>query len=114
MKILRFVINRRIRYGILEGDSIRVIVGTPHSWFTRPERASRSTEITYSLKEVRLLAPCIPSKIVALGLNYRSHAEETKLQIPTVPLIFLKPSTSVIGPEDKIVYPNPDKPEPKN
>jgi 2-keto-4-pentenoate hydratase/2-oxohepta-3-ene-1,7-dioic acid hydratase in catechol pathway len=46
---------------------------------------------------------------VALGLNYRSHAEETKLTIPSVPLVFLKPSTAVIGPGDKIVYPKVSK-----
>jgi 2-keto-4-pentenoate hydratase/2-oxohepta-3-ene-1,7-dioic acid hydratase in catechol pathway len=46
-----------------------------------------------------------PSKIVALGLNYRNHAEETKNPIPKEPLIFLKPGTAVIGPEDSIVYP---------
>jgi 2-keto-4-pentenoate hydratase/2-oxohepta-3-ene-1,7-dioic acid hydratase in catechol pathway len=59
----------------------------------------------YKLEEVRLLAPCYPSKIVALGLNYRSHAEETKMPIPPVPLIFLKPSTAVVGPDDRIVLP---------
>lgn len=52
-----------------------------------------------------MLAPCTPSKIVCLGLNYRSHAEETRLPIPEVPLIFLKPSTAVIGPADEIVLP---------
>jgi len=52
-----------------------------------------------------LLAPCLPSKVVCLGLNYRNHAEEFKLDIPPVPLIFLKPSTSVIGPDDNIVLP---------
>jgi 2-keto-4-pentenoate hydratase/2-oxohepta-3-ene-1,7-dioic acid hydratase in catechol pathway len=55
---------------------------------------------------VRLLAPCTPSKIVALGLNYRSHAEEAKMPIPSVPLIFLKPSTAVIGHNDEIVLPS--------
>lgn len=54
---------------------------------------------------MRLLSPCLPSKIVCLGLNYRSHVEETKLPLPTVPLIFLKPSTAVIGPDDEIVLP---------
>lgn len=52
-----------------------------------------------------MLSPCLPSKIVCLGLNYRSHVEETKLPLPTVPLIFLKPSTAVIGPDDEIVLP---------
>ena len=105
MKILRFAVNRAIKYGVLEDDRIKAMLGTPYSCFRRPDRALRLTERTYNLKDVRLLAPCLPSKIVALGLNYRSHAEETKLQIPSVPLIFLKPSTAVIGPEDRIVYP---------
>lgn len=60
---------------------------------------------TYKLDRVRLLAPCLPSKIVCLGLNYRSHVEELKLPMPPVPLIFLKPSTAVIGPDDKIILP---------
>jgi 2-keto-4-pentenoate hydratase/2-oxohepta-3-ene-1,7-dioic acid hydratase in catechol pathway len=59
----------------------------------------------YELGEVRLLAPCTPSKIVGLGLNYYSHAEEIKQPIPSVPLIFLKPSTAVIGPDDEIILP---------
>lgn len=109
MKILRFAINRTVRYGILEGDRIRVMRGAPYKYFRKPRSSLKFTESTYKLEEVRLLAPCLPSKIVALGLNYRSHAEETKLQIPSVPLIFLKPSTAVIGPEDNIVYPEVSK-----
>jgi 2-keto-4-pentenoate hydratase/2-oxohepta-3-ene-1,7-dioic acid hydratase in catechol pathway len=109
MKILRFVINRAIKYGVLEGGRVKVMQGTPYSYFGKLGGSLRLAESTYKLEEVRLLAPCLPSKIVALGLNYRSHAEETKLQIPSVPLIFLKPSTAVIGPEDKIVYPRVSK-----
>lgn len=55
--------------------------------------------------DARLLAPCMPSKVVALGLNYRDHAEETRMPIPHEPLLFLKPSTSVIGPGEPIVIP---------
>ncbi|MBA7693255.1 putative protein YisK [subsurface metagenome] len=55
---------------------------------------------------MRLLAPCTPSKIVALGLNYRAHATEMNVSLPDAPLIFLKPSTSVIGPEENIIYPS--------
>ncbi len=109
MKILRFAINRAIKYGVLEDDRIRVMLGTPYSHFRRSGSSFRLTGSTCKLEEVRILAPCLPSKIVALGLNYRSHAEETKLPIPSVPLIFLKPSTAVIGPEDKIVYPKVSK-----
>jgi 2-keto-4-pentenoate hydratase/2-oxohepta-3-ene-1,7-dioic acid hydratase in catechol pathway len=55
---------------------------------------------------VRLLSPCLPTKIVAVGLNYRDHAEEMKKTLPTEPLLFMKPSTAVIGHEDKIIYPH--------
>ena len=54
---------------------------------------------------VRLLAPVQPSKIVAVGLNYRDHAREMNKPLPDEPLIFLKPSTTVIGPNDPIVMP---------
>jgi 2-keto-4-pentenoate hydratase/2-oxohepta-3-ene-1,7-dioic acid hydratase in catechol pathway len=57
------------------------------------------------MEEVRLLAPSLPSKIVAIGLNYRDHAEEVKLEIPKEPVFFIKPSTSVIGPGEAIVFP---------
>lgn len=56
-------------------------------------------------EEYRLLAPCDPSKIIAVGLNYRDHAEELKLNIPDEPLIFLKPPSSVIGNGESIVIP---------
>lgn len=109
MKIVRFRVNRAIKYGVLEDEKIREMLGTPYGYFRRPVRPFRLTETTYELKEVRLLAPCLPSKIVAVGLNYRSHAMERNLPIPDHPLIFLKPSTTVIGPEDDIVYPKVSK-----
>jgi 2-keto-4-pentenoate hydratase/2-oxohepta-3-ene-1,7-dioic acid hydratase in catechol pathway len=59
----------------------------------------------YRPSDVRLLAPCVPSKIVSLGVNYRSHGEEMSHRIPEEPLIFIKPSTSVIGTEENIIYP---------
>ena len=55
---------------------------------------------------VRLLAPVIPSKIVAVGRNYLEHAEEMGTGIPEEPVIFLKPSTSVVGPGDSIPVPS--------
>lgn len=54
----------------------------------------------------RLLAPVSPSKIVAVGLNYKDHAAEVKKPLPAEPLLFLKPSTAVIGPGDRIVIPD--------
>ena len=58
-----------------------------------------------ALKDVTLLAPCEPTKIVAIGINYAPHAKELDFQIPPVPLIFLKPPSSVIGPGEAIILP---------
>ena len=65
----------------------------------------RLTGATYPLAEVRLLAPVLPSKVVAIGRNYLEHARETGSEPPAEPLIFLKPSTAVVGPGDAIVRP---------
>jgi len=102
MKIVRFAVQSKTLYGVLSGDRVRAIAG-------RPFRLVKMTGATYSLRDVRLLAPCVPSKIVALGVNYRSHADEMKSQLPKVPLIFIKPPTTVIGPEDTIIYPPSSK-----
>ena len=53
----------------------------------------------------RLLSPVEPSKIVAVGLNYRDHAAELKKPLPKEPMLFLKPSTAVIGPDVQIIIP---------
>ncbi len=63
------------------------------------------TKEIIKLDEVELLPPAKPSKIVAVGLNYKSHAEEMKIPLPDEPIIFLKPSTAVIGHGDYIILP---------
>ncbi len=98
MKIVRFAVDGKVKYGILHGESIRAIDG-------KPFRHIKPTDQHYRLKKVKLLSPCTPSKIVALGLNYHGHAKELNSPLPEAPLIFLKPSTAVIGPEDNIIYP---------
>jgi len=94
---------------VLEGDFIRGLRGSPFAHFKGAGSSFALDGSLYGLEEVRLLAPCLPSKIVCLGLNYRSHAEETKSPIPSVPLIFLKPSTAVIGPDSEIILPRLSK-----
>jgi 2-keto-4-pentenoate hydratase/2-oxohepta-3-ene-1,7-dioic acid hydratase in catechol pathway len=105
MRIVRFVARGRAKYGILARNTIRGLRGSPFSHFQHLNSPSIFDGSTYTLDKVRLLPPCLPSKIVCLGLNYRSHIEEMKLPMPSVPLIFLKPSTAVIGPDDKIILP---------
>jgi len=100
MKIVRFATsNSNIEYGILNGDSIQGIKDKPYRYIKPSDRS-------YRLSDVTILSPSTPSKIVALGLNYRSHAEEVNARLPNAPLIFLKPSTAVIGHEDNIIYPS--------
>jgi len=102
MKIVRFASDGRSRYGILDGAIIRAMAASPF-------RSLRPAGDTFKLKDVRLLAPCKPSKIVAAGVNYRSHAQEMGSKLPSAPIIFLKPPTAVIGPEDGIIYPASSK-----
>jgi 2-keto-4-pentenoate hydratase/2-oxohepta-3-ene-1,7-dioic acid hydratase in catechol pathway len=61
------------------------------------------------VSELKFLTPCQPSKIVAVGLNYRDHAEEMKLPLPQEPVLFLKPSTAIIAHDEEIIYPSMSK-----
>ena len=99
MKIVRFEMQGRTGYGILEGEKISVLRGAPY------DGLENATGEIMSLPEVTLLAPCEPTKIVALGLNYRDHAAEIGHPLPSEPLLFIKPSTAVIGPDGDIRYP---------
>lgn len=58
-----------------------------------------------SIEVKKFLSPVLPGKVVAVGLNYRDHAEELGLNLPKEPVLFMKPATSVIGPLDDIIYP---------
>lgn len=100
MKILRFRAEGSTAYGVLEGDNVFEITGNPL------EVGIEKTGGVRKLGEVRLLAPVAPSKVVAIGLNYKAHAAEFGKEIPDEPMIFLKPSTSVVGPGDEIIYPS--------
>lgn len=105
MRIVRFSAQGSVRYGVLDADTISGLEGTLFTHFADYARSFRFDGSTWKLQEVTLLAPCLPSKVVCLGLNYHSHAKETGLSLPSVPLIFLKPSTAIIGPNERIVLP---------
>ena len=98
MQIVRFRAAGKTRFGALEGTTVVEYSGTPWSVFRRGRHR-------YPLKQVVLLAPVLPTKVVAIGLNYPDHATEMGAPIPDEPRIFLKPTTAIIGPDDPIVLP---------
>ncbi len=97
MKIIRFAIDKKISYGVLNNQTVKVIKGSPFNTI-------QYSGVSCKLHEVKILTPCVPSKVICLGLNYRSHAKELESQLPQVPLLFMKPTTAVIGHEDMIIY----------
>lgn len=113
MKYVRFLQENKIKYGVIEEHQIKEISGNifgapaqaPPQEGLCPGGKFEITNKTYSLSEVKLLAPCEPTKIILVGLNYIDHAKELQMDLPLEPVIFLKPATAVIGPEDDIIYP---------
>jgi 2-keto-4-pentenoate hydratase/2-oxohepta-3-ene-1,7-dioic acid hydratase in catechol pathway len=101
MKIVRFEKNSVPSYGILKGNVLQKLAQNPFL----EGKLIETDEITPFNENIKLLPPCEPSKIVAVGLNYKSHAEEMKIPLPDEPIIFLKPSTAMIGHKDYIVLP---------
>ena len=119
MRIARFAKGDGVAYGVVEGEPESGGAGRPprpgltiaelhgHPFGVDPGGV-RLTGNRYPLAEVRLLAPVLPSKVVAAGRNYASQAREMNGEPPVKgsdPVIFLKPSTSVTGPGDAIKYP---------
>lgn len=99
MKYIRFLHEGSIQFGILEEEKISVL---DRSFL---DKDSQTTGETLKLSDVQLLAPVDPSKVVCIGLNYSKHIEEFGNKQPEEPIIFIKPSTAVIGPEGEIIYP---------
>lgn len=104
MKIVRFSVKGEVKYGVLEGDTIKCLKGEVYSLLSGGGNDKFSRD-TYQLSDVKLLAPCEPSKLVCIGLNYRGHAQEVNAPLPEEPIIFLKPPTAVIGPDAEIILP---------
>ncbi|NIP30647.1 MAG: DUF2437 domain-containing protein [Candidatus Dadabacteria bacterium] len=100
MKFLRFTNKNGINvFGTLDNNIVKEIEGNIFENY-------KITEETYNIDDIKVLPPCSPSKILAVGLNYRDHAEEMKKTPPEDPMLFMKPSTAVIAHEDKINYPS--------
>ncbi|MFH1783627.1 MAG: fumarylacetoacetate hydrolase family protein [bacterium] len=98
MKLARFLYKKKPEWGIIEGDSVIILKGKPYSGIKR-------SSMRIPLGAVRLLVPAEPSKIVLVGLNYRDHAAELGMKIPKEPVIFMKPTTSLVANGENIIYP---------
>jgi len=105
LKICRFTEGNggAVHWGVIEGGFVRELDGSPFEGAALFEMKKGEPR---ELGKVRLLSPVAPSKIVAIGLNYRAHAAEFDKELPEEPMLFMKPSTAVIGPEDFIIYPS--------
>lgn len=104
MRIVRYLHEGHVRYGVVDDGGVRPCYGTP---FTRLIRQSALLD----LAAVKLLPPVDPPNIFCLGLNYREHAMETGHTLPVEPLVFIKATTALCGPGDPIILPEqyPDK-----
>ncbi|SCL21113.1 2-keto-4-pentenoate hydratase/2-oxohepta-3-ene-1,7-dioic acid hydratase (catechol pathway) [Micromonospora rhizosphaerae] len=106
MRIARFAHAKGMSFGVVEGEpeagpqglTIAEIEGHPFGQIT-------FSGARWALSDVRLFSPILPSKVVCVGRNYAEHAAEHGSEVPKEPLLFLKPSTSVIGPRDAIRLP---------
>jgi len=126
MKLIRFLYKNEDLYGLLDGDKILVLpslfdwlprnvedlINTGINAILELERTINDVPVRekekylISINEVQLLAPILnPPKIICLGLNYRDHAAEQGARIPDEPIIFMKPRTSIVGPNQPIVKP---------
>ncbi|WP_127497404.1 fumarylacetoacetate hydrolase family protein [Actinoplanes solisilvae] len=102
MRFARFVHAGGVSFGVVEGDASGLTVAEISSL---PFEEVRFTGQRWALADVRLLAPIFSSKVIGVGRNYADHAAEFGNEVPKEPLIFIKPSTSVIGPNDAIRLP---------
>jgi len=99
MKFIRYQNkNQAPRYGWIYEDRVGPVEGEPFGEYRR-------LEVETPLSEVRLLAPFLPGKIICVGRNYVEHAREHDVEVPEWPMLFLKPASSVIGPDDIIYLP---------
>lgn len=99
-RYVRIKTNReQIYYGLLKANRSVTVYDAP------PWLGGQETEITQELDSYQLLAPCVPSKIVAVGKNYLKHAAEMGTPVPQEPLLFLKPPTTIVANTEDIRYP---------
>ena len=101
MRIARFVHRDDFHYGVVQDETITLLANDPLYAGIVP------TNETVKLADVRLVTPILPrSKVVGVGRNWQAHAEELGNTVPTSPLLFFKPNTAVVGPDQPVMLPD--------
>jgi len=103
-RIYRIEWNGEARHAVERGGVLSLVRGDIFGQYEAAERVAAGSGASFT-PDVRVLAPVVPGKIVAIGLNYKDHAAEQGKPLPVEPMIFLKPSTAVIAPGDPIRLP---------
>jgi 2-keto-4-pentenoate hydratase/2-oxohepta-3-ene-1,7-dioic acid hydratase in catechol pathway len=98
VRICRVAVDDALYFGLIEGEAVVLLAGHPFGELAPEGRV-------LPLEDVRLVAPVLPSKVIAVGRNYADHARELGNVVPVAPMIFLKPSTSIVGPFEPIALP---------
>ncbi|SDC97970.1 2-keto-4-pentenoate hydratase/2-oxohepta-3-ene-1,7-dioic acid hydratase (catechol pathway) [Desulfurella multipotens] len=98
MKFLRCYHENKEYYGLLENESVKCL--SNNFLYNNFEVIKKA-----NINDIKILPPVLPSKIIGIGLNYNDHIQEMKDEKPSVPKMFIKPSSTVIGPNEPIIYP---------
>ena len=98
MQIIRYEFQNNTQWGWINTNFVGKIEGDIYGDFRR-------FDADIPIEKIKLLSPVVPSKIVCIGRNYAAHAAEHQVDVPEIPLIFLKPPSSLIGPNETIIFP---------
>ncbi|MBN1405191.1 MAG: fumarylacetoacetate hydrolase family protein [Candidatus Omnitrophica bacterium] len=98
MKIARFVHKGKVCCGVIKNNDLHIIDGSVFGRF-------KVTDKKTCVRDVKILSPVEPTKVVCVGLNYKDHAKELNMPVPDAPVLFMKPSTAVIAHNEAIAYP---------
>lgn len=109
MKIIQFTSDGKHKTGLLEDNNIIELSCSVIKAINSSKIEKFKKDSIYKIKDVKIIEPVLPSKIICVGLNYRDHAAELNMDLPDEPIIFMKPPTSVIGHLDNIIYPSSSK-----
>lgn len=102
MLIGRYEENGEVHYGVVEGETVIRLKGSPYGDIKRTDHVS-------DLSTIRLLCPLVNPRIFGVGLNYIEHIKESGSATPKIPLLFMKPSSAAIGPNEPVIYPREAK-----